>query len=325
MRIQVIGAGSWGLALARRLALNGHAVSLWCREEDEPDTLAATRRSPFYLPGVTLPDSVDVSRKLAAEFGIAILAAPSHAMRAVLTQVKLPPGCIAVSVAKGIENDSLLRMSQVIEAVCPHVIPAVLSGPSHAEEVARDLPASLVAAAGEGSAAERVQSVFFAKTFRVYTSADLVGVELGGALKNVAAIAAGVCDGMGLGDNAKAALITRSLAEMSRLGVACGADPLTFAGLSGMGDLIVTCASKHSRNRAVGEALAAGKTLEAFERETHMVAEGVRTARSSVALARRQGIEMPIAEAVHAVLFEGVPPLEAVSRLLERDAKPESV
>jgi len=303
--------------------MNGHTVRIWCREEDQPDELRATRHSPYYLPGVALPESVDVSREIDADADMAVLAVPSHAMRAVVTDLGFARGTIRVSVAKGIENESLLRMSEVIRNVCGDVTALALSGPSHAEEVAKDLPTTAVIAGTDLTAAETAQAAFMADTFRVYTSPDIVGVELGGALKNVIAIAAGACDGLGLGDNAKAALITRGLAEISRLGVALGADPLTFAGLSGMGDLIVTCASRLSRNRAVGEGVAQGKTIDDILGASHMVAEGVRTARSAYALAERCGVEMPITEQVHRVLFEGLSPRDAVAALMLREAKPE--
>jgi glycerol-3-phosphate dehydrogenase (NAD(P)+) len=228
-----------------------------------------------------------------------------------------------VNVAKGIENDSLLRMSEVILEACGPCTVLTLSGPSHAEEVANDLPASVVVAGRDHAACEEVQEVFMSRTFRVYTSPDIVGVEVGGSLKNVIAIAAGVSDGFGLGDSAKAALITRGLAEMSRLGVAMGADPLTFAGLSGMGDLIVTCMSRHSRNRAVGERIAKGMSMEQAVAASPMVAEGVRTTASAKALANLYEVELPIAEQVHAVLFQGADPLAAVDELMLRDAKPE--
>ncbi len=323
MDIQIIGAGGWGLALARLLALNHHRVRLWCREEDAPDRLRETRESPAYLPGVRLPEAVEVSREVDPDCDLAVLAVPSHAMRAVVGRFRLSPRAIRVSVAKGIENDTLLRMSEVITEMTPGVSVVALSGPSHAEEVGRGLPASVVAAGVDAAACVRVQEAFFGPAFRVYTSPDIVGVELGGALKNIVAIAAGACDGLGLGDNAKAALITRGLAEIARLGVACGAEALTFAGLSGMGDLVVTCTSRHSRNRRVGEAVARGKTLAEVSAASPMVAEGVRTTRSACALARRYRVEMPITEAVYHVLFDGAPVREVLEALMLREAKPE--
>lgn len=322
-QIQVIGGGSWGLALTRLLALNGHAVHLWCRAEDNPDELRATRESKRFLPGVMLPDSVEVAAEANGAAELVVYAVPSHAMRAVVPQFRFRGNPVRVSVAKGIENETLLRMSEIIESAAPGSEVVALSGPSHAEEVGRGLPASLVAAGRSEGARTVVQEVFFGPSFRVYTSPDIVGVELGGALKNVVAIAAGVCDGLGLGDNAKAALMTRGLAEMARLGVASGADPLTFAGLSGMGDLITTCASRHSRNRAVGEAIAAGATLDEILGRSPMVAEGVRTTRSAMALAARFGVDMPLAAAVHQVLFEGVSAHAAIEALMAREAKPE--
>ncbi len=324
MNIQVVGAGGWGLALTRRLALNGHAVRLWCRQEDNPEALRDTRESPALLPGVLLPDSVEVVRDIEPDVDLAVYAVPSHVMRYAADAFHFSPRTPRVSVAKGIENDSLLRMSQVIAHVAPGGGPVVaLSGPTHAEEVGRDLPASIVAAGTDTAACELAQQAFFAPNFRVYTSPDIIGVELGGSLKNVIAIAAGACDGFELGDNAKAAMMTRGLAEIARLGVACGADPLTFAGLSGMGDLIVTCASRHSRNRRVGELLARGKTLEDILGGSPMVAEGVRTARSAKALAESMGIDMPLTNAVYAVLFEGASARDALTGLMLREAKPE--
>jgi glycerol-3-phosphate dehydrogenase (NAD(P)+) len=323
MKIQVIGAGGWGLALARRLVLKGHEVRLWCREEDNPDRLRETRESPALLPGVRLPESVEVVRDVDPDVAIAVLAVPSHAMRTIAGTYPLSSKTIRVSVAKGIENDTLLRMSEVIREVSGACPVTALSGPSHAEEVARDLPASVVVAGDDRAVCETAQEAFTGDTFRVYTSPDLVGTELGGSLKNVVAIAAGVCDGLGLGDNAKAALLTRGLAEIARLGVTMGADPLTFAGLSGMGDLIVTCCSRHSRNRAVGEKIARGMKLQEILDATPMVAEGVRTTRSACALAKRHGVDMPITEQVHRVLFENVGAREAVAELMLREPKPE--
>ncbi|MBI4560310.1 MAG: NAD(P)-dependent glycerol-3-phosphate dehydrogenase [Candidatus Hydrogenedentes bacterium] len=323
MYIQVVGAGSWGLALARLLGLNGHRVALWSREEDQPEHLRRTRRSALYLPGVSIPESVAVGGESDPDVEMAILAVPSHAMRSVVAAHPFSAKTIRVSVAKGIENETLLRMSEVVRETAGDAPVVALSGPSHAEEVARDLPASVVAAGPDPAACQVVQDALRGRTFRVYTSPDIVGVELGGALKNIIAIAAGVVDGLGLGDNAKAALITRGLAEMARLGVAMGAEPLTFAGLSGVGDLIVTCASRHSRNRSVGERIAQGMSLEQIQASSPMVAEGVRNTRSAHALAKRHGIEMPITEQVHRVLFEGANAREAVTALMLREAKPE--
>ncbi len=323
MKLQVIGAGSWGLALARVLALKGHDVLLWCREEDGPETLRTTRESPCFLPGVRLPDSVRVSREYDAGADIVVFAVPSHAMRAVAAEFPFGPDTIRVSVAKGIETESLMRMTEVIAAEHGPCPVTALSGPSHAEEVATDHPASVVVAGESEDACKMVQDAFIAPRFRVYTSPDAVGVELGGALKNVIAIAAGVCDGFQLGDSAKAALVTRGLAEMARLGEAMGAHPLTFSGLSGMGDLIVTCMSRYSRNRHVGEQIALGETVESIMSGSLMVAEGIRTAPGAYAMARKHGVDMPITEQVHFVLFEGVSPRDAVEELMEREAKPE--
>ncbi len=323
MRIQIVGAGSWGLALSRLLALNGHGVSVWCREQDGPEQLRKERTSPVYLPGVRLPESIEIVREIDRAAEIAVLAVPSHVMRAAMAAHRFSDSTILVSVAKGIENDTLMRMSEVMSEAAPKSPVVVLSGPSHAEEVGRDLPCSVCVASGNEAAAERVQSAFMGPTFRVYTTPDVVGVELGGALKNVIAIAAGVCDGLALGDNARAALITRGLAEMARLGTAMGADALTFAGLSGMGDLIATCTSAHSRNHSVGERIAQGMTPEQAVAASPMVAEGVRTAKSVHALSARNGVEMPICEQVYRVLFEGVDPKRAIAELMGREAKPE--
>ena len=323
MRIQVVGAGSWGLALARLVALNGHDVSVLCRIEDDPDKLRDTRESPDYLPGVTIPESIDIVTQADPNADIAVLAVPSHVMRIVSATHAYSPDTIRVSVAKGIENETLLRMDEVIQEVSGPCKVVVLSGPSHAEEVARELPASVCAAGTDEAACEKVQTAFQCSYFRVYTTPDIVGVELGGSLKNVIAIAAGVCDGFGLGDNAKSALVTRGLAEISRLGVALGADPITFAGLSGMGDLMTTCLSKHSRNRAVGERLAQGMTVEEALAASPMVAEGVRTTKSAWQLAQQNNVDMPITEQVYRVLFEGADPKEAIAQLMAREARSE--
>jgi glycerol-3-phosphate dehydrogenase (NAD(P)+) len=322
MKIQVIGAGSFGLALSRLLAINGHAVRIACREEDGPDLLRSARRSPHFLPDLRLPDSIEIAADCDPTAAVTLLAVPSQAMRQVVRAHDVGASSVRVSVAKGIEHGTHAMMHEVIAAESAGPIVA-LSGPSHAEEVSRDLPASVVAAGNDAEACELVQQAFMADHFRVYTSSDITGVELGGALKNVIAIAAGVCDGLGLGDNAKAALITRGLAEMARLGVAMGADPLTFSGLSGMGDLITTCESEHSRNRSLGEQIARGKTLDEIMSGTAMVAEGARTAQPALDLARDRGVELPIAEQVQRVLYEGADPSEAVGSLMRREAKSE--
>ena len=322
-KVQVIGGGAWGLVLARRLALNGHQVRLWRRPGPATEVLRARREDPRLLPGVMLPESVELADDPWTDPDFVVYAVPSRGLREAAGRWTFPTKAIRVSVVKGIEQQTLLRMSEVIQDAAPGGPVAALSGPSHAEEVGRDLPASVVAACGREEVAAAVQQVFFAPVFRVYRGEDIVGVELGGALKNVVAIAAGVCDGLELGDSAKAGLITRGLVEMTRLGTACGAHPITFAGLSGMGDLIVTCSSRHSRNRAVGEALGRGKTLGDILASTPKVAEGVYTAAAARSLAAAQQVEMPITDMVCRVLAGEISPRLAMEALLERAAKPE--
>ena len=309
--------------MTRLLAMNGHKVRLWCREEDGPDALRETRESPLFLPGVKIPDSVEISTDCDPAVEMAVLAVPSHVMRLITERYPFGPETIRVSVAKGVENGTLFCMHEVIRETSGDVPVAVLSGPSHAEEVARDRPSLVVAANESIEVAETVQAAFNSDAFRVYTSRDVMGVELGGSLKNVIAIAAGISDGFDLGDNARAALMTRGLAEMSRLGAAMGADPITFAGLSGMGDLIVTCSSRHSRNHALGERLAKGMSVEEALAASPMVAEGVKTAESANALAEREKVEMPIAHQVYRVLYEGADAREAIAGLMLRDPRPE--
>ncbi len=309
--------------MARLLALNEHQVRLWCREEDGLDALRETRESPVFLPGVSIPESVEISTDIDPSAEMAILAVPSHVMRLITERYPFNPETIRVSVAKGVENGTLYCMHQVIRETSGDVPVAVISGPSHAEEVARDRPSLVVAANESTEIAQTVQAAFNSDAFRVYTSHDVLGVELGGSLKNVIAIAAGICDGFDLGDNARAALITRGLAEMSRLGSAMGADPITFAGLSGMGDLIVTCSSRHSRNHALGERLSKGMSVEEALAASPMVAEGAKTAHSANALAKREGVEMPIARQVYRILYEGADPRNAIADLMLRDPRPE--
>jgi glycerol-3-phosphate dehydrogenase (NAD(P)+) len=330
-RIAVLGAGSWGMALAQLFSSAGKSVRLWEYQPDRATRLARERRDDAFLPGLVLSADIRITSDLEAAVGDAELAAlvvPSHAMREVCKELRAirPDRTVLVSMTKGLEDETLMRMSQVIVDTLgadPTTRLAVLSGPSHAEEVSVGLPTTVVVASDEPDVARYVQRSLMTGTFRIYTNPDVIGVEMGGALKNVIAIAAGVCDGLGFGDNTKAALLTRGLAEISRLGVAMGANPLTFAGLSGMGDLIATCTSRHSRNRNLGERIGKGATFEEAMRHTVMVAEGVKTASAAHTLARRVGVEMPITEQVRAVLFEGEDPRAAVAALMERSARSE--
>jgi glycerol-3-phosphate dehydrogenase (NAD(P)+) len=325
MKIAVIGAGGWGTALAALLGEQGRSVALWARSRQAAAELAAARQNKRYLPGVVLPEAVACTADLAdaaAGAGIVVIATPSHAVRATAAALAplVAPGAIVVSAAKGLEVGTLERMSEVIAAEIPAAAGSVvaLSGPSHAEEVGLRHPTAIVAASRSRLAAEAVQEALMAPYFRVYTNPDIIGVELGGALKNIIALGAGIGDGLGYGDNAKAALITRGLAEITRLGMAMQARPLTFAGLAGIGDLVVTCTSCHSRNRRAGLALAAGKTAGEIEAESGMVVEGIRSTLAAHELARRVGVEMPITAEIHRVLYEGASPREAVARLMGR-------
>ncbi len=329
MNTTVIGTGGWGTALALILHGNGHRVTLWGRMAAEVDPILAHRENRLFLPGAPIPADLTVTGETdaaLAEAELVVLAVPSHGMRPICEQIQphLPANAVLAHVAKGIECDSCQRMSTVINEVLGHGDVVVLSGPSHAEEVARGVPTAVVVAAADAARAAQVQEAFMNDRFRIYTHDDVAGVELGGALKNVIAIAAGVCDGIGFGDNTKAALCTRGLAEMARLGVACGARQETFFGLSGLGDLVVTAFSAHSRNRSFGERLGQGESAQAILDSTKTVAEGVRTARSLHQLAATSGgIEMPIAAEVYAIVYDGKPPRDAVRDLMNRDAKPE--
>jgi glycerol-3-phosphate dehydrogenase (NAD(P)+) len=321
MNITVIGTGGWGTALAVLLHGNGHRVTLWGRLPEEVEPILATRENKLLLPGVKVPEEIVITLDTKAALRgaeMVVLAVPSHGMRPICRQLGAPEA-ILVHVAKGIENETGARMSEVIaEELRRDAV--VLSGPSHAEEVARGIPTAVVVA---GKEAAQVQPVFMNQRFRVYTHDDVIGVELGGALKNVIAIAAGCCDGIGFGDNTKAALCTRGVAEMARLGAALGAKPETFYGLSGIGDLIVTAFSRHSRNRGFGERLGRGEAPQQIAASTKSVAEGVRTAKSVRQLAQRLGVDLPISREVHAILYEGKPPSQAVRDLMTREAKPE--
>ncbi len=332
-RVAILGGGSWGTTLALVLDGNGHVVTVW---EYDPEQVAAVARegeNRRFLPGVPIPDSITFTADLGAALGGAetvVFAVPSHVVRDVAGSAAhhIPAAVPVVNVAKGIENGTLLRMSEVLSEQLARPDTEGISslvGPSHAEEVSRKLPTTVVAAAKEESTAVATRDLFMTEYLRVYTNTDLTGAELGVSLKNVIAIAAGICDGLGYGDNTKGALLTRGLAEMTRLGVALGGRRETFAGLSGMGDLITTCISRHSRNRYVGEAIAEGRTLDEILDSMVMVAEGVRTTRSVSALSQRTGVEMPISEQMNLVLFEGKPPREAIAELMLREPKPEHV
>jgi len=331
MRCSVLGAGSWGTALASTLAGKGYTVTAWDKDLGVLEDIAKHHRNERYLPGAALPPTLHSSGEIAKALEgaeLVVMAVPSHAIRPVAIEAKrhVHAGVPIVCVAKGIELETLMTMSEVLEDVLPvqlHPYLAVLSGPSFAKEVAKGLPTAVTVAARWERVAKQVQDAFHSKTFRPYTSGDVVGCEIGGCVKNVVAIAAGISDGFGFGANALAALITRGLAEITRLAVRKGANPLTLSGLAGLGDLVLTCSSDLSRNRTVGRGLAAGKTAEQIQQELGQVAEGVRNARSARELALRLGVDMPITDMVYKVLYEAVPPREAVTGLMMRETKPE--
>jgi glycerol-3-phosphate dehydrogenase (NAD(P)+) len=331
MRCAVLGAGSWGTALGALLAAKGFPVTAWDKDTAVLEEIGRAHRNERYLPGLALPGNLLATTELPRALEgaeLLVLAVPSFAIRQVAIEAKrlVHAGTPIVCVAKGIELESLMTMTEVLEDVLPvplHPYVSVMSGPSFAKEVAKGLPTAVTVAARWERIARQVQDAFHTKTFRPYTSGDVVGCEVGGCVKNVVAIAAGISDGLGFGANALAALITRGLVEISRLAVRKGANPLTLSGLSGLGDLVLTCSSDLSRNRTVGRRLAEGKRLDDIEREIGQVAEGVRNARSVHALASRLEVEMPICETVYRLLHENVPPREAVTGLMMRETKPE--
>lgn len=328
-KVSVLGAGSWGTALALLLHNNGHDVTLWSIMESEVAMLNELREHKDKLPGVRLPENMKITTDLEGSIKgaeLMVLAVPSPFTRSTAHSMApyVEDGQIIVNVAKGIEEKTLMTLTEIIQEEIPNCNVAVLSGPSHAEEVGRGLPTIVVAGARDQKTAEYIQNIFMNQVFRVYTSPDVLGIELGGALKNVIALAAGIADGLGYGDNTKAALITRGIAEMSRIGVAMGGRPETFNGLSGIGDLIVTCASVHSRNRKAGFLMGQGKTMKEAMDEVKMVVEGVYSAKAAVGLARKFDVEIPIIEQVNAVLFEDKPAAEAVNELMLRDRKIEN-
>jgi glycerol-3-phosphate dehydrogenase (NAD(P)+) len=329
MKISVLGAGGWGTTLAILLHYNGHQVTLWEYKKNYVKELIKKRINSVYLPGINIPKEIIITHDLKESVhqrNLIVFAVPSQFLRSVVEEINFSEmkNSILVSVAKGIENKRLMTMSQMLKDVHPNLKEeqiGVLSGPSHAEEVSRRIPTAVVAASIDHDTSKSIQAAFMTSYFRVYSSTDILGVELGGAFKNVIAIGAGIIDGAGFGDNTKAAIMTRGVAEISRLGLAMGARPETFAGLSGMGDLIVTCMSKHSRNRYVGEQIGKGKKLKEVLKSMEMVAEGVETSRSASKLADKNEVETPITTEVYKILFEDKDPVKATTDLMTRDMK----
>lgn len=329
-KVGIIGAGSWGCALAKLLSNNGNQVTVWSIMEDEITMLKNDHEHKDNLPGVILPDDMEFTTNLEAAVNdkdVLVLAVPSPFTRN--TSAKMAPfikdGQKIVNVAKGIEETTLMTLSEIIEQEIPNANVAVLSGPSHAEEVGKGIPTTIVVGSKDKETAEYLQNLFMSKVFRVYISSDVMGIELGAALKNVVALAAGMADGLGYGDNTKAALITRGIAEIARLGISMGGRIETFYGLTGIGDLIVTCASMHSRNRRAGILIGKGATMEEAMAEVKMVVEGVYSARAGYALAQKHNVSMPIIEQVNKILFEGTPASDAVSELMLRERKVENI
>lgn len=327
--IGIIGAGSWGTALALLLHKNGHRVTVWSVMETEIEMLKTEHEHKDKLPGVKLPEDMEFTTDLQTAMrdkDVLVLAVPSPYTRSTARNMApyIREGQLIINVAKGIEEKTLMTLSQIIEEELPQAEVAVLSGPSHAEEVGKGLPTTIVVGAKSKATAEYLQNIFMSEVFRVYISPDVLGIELGGALKNVVALAAGIADGLGYGDNAKAALITRGITEIGRLGVSMGGKLETFCGLTGIGDLIVTCASMHSRNRRAGILIGQGYTMEQAMDEVKMVVEGVYSAKAAIGLAEKYNVQLPIIEEVNAILFEGQPADEAVKNLMLRDKKIEN-
>lgn len=331
MKVSVLGAGSWGTTLAILLFNNGHNVTLWEYQRNFAKILSSKRENKIFLPGVKIPKEIEITHSLDDAIKgkhLVVIAIPSQFIRSVVHKFRHENfnNTTFVSVAKGIEKESLFTVSQILKSEIPELDDSnigVLSGPSHAEEVSRKIPTAVVAASSSENTAQLIQAAFMTSYFRVYSSTDIVGVELGGALKNVIAIGAGIVDGSEFGDNTKAAIMTRGIAEISRLGIALGAQPLTFSGLSGMGDLIVTCMSKHSRNRFVGEQIGKGKKLKEVLKSMEMVAEGVETSRSSYELSVKNHIDVPIISSVYQILFLDKDPAKITYDLMTRDMKSE--
>lgn len=322
-KITVIGSGSWGTALAVLLYNNGHNVNMWTSRKEKAEAINLAGENKEFLPQIAIPQQINVTSEesVVENSDIIVFAKSSKFIR--VTAEKFAPylnkNQIIVNVAKGLEDDTLYTMSEIIQTVIPQCKVCVLSGPSHAEEVAREIPTTCVVASKDKQVYEHIQDIFMNSIFRVYTNSDIIGVEIGGSLKNVIALAAGISDGLGFGDNTKAALMTRGIVEIARLGVAMGAEAMTFAGLSGIGDLIVTCTSMHSRNRRAGILLGQGKSLNETLEEIHQVVEGVNTAKAAYNLAKKYNIDMPITEEINRVLFENKSAKQVVIDLMTRD------
>ena len=327
-KICVLGAGSWGSALALSLAKKGYSITMWTLNQEQADKINTTKENINYLPGVLFPNNINLTTNIedaVVDSKLIVLAVPSQAIRSVCKQIKpfVSKEQVLVDVAKGLEKGTGLRLSEVCKDELPENPYVALSGPSHAEEVAKDIPTTLVVASENLEIAQEVQDIFMSPKLRVYTNPDVVGVELGGALKNIIAFGAGICDGLGYGDNTKAALMTRGIREIARLGMALGADKSTFSGLSGIGDLIVTCTSMHSRNRRAGILIGQGKSLEETLEEVKMVVEGITATEVAHEVAKKMNIDMPITNAIYSVLYENKNANEVVANLMMRSKKHE--
>lgn len=323
-RIGILGGGSWGTALAIQLSKNNHEVEIWLRNEDAVNEIKKTRINNKYLPEIVIPDEIKLTNdisKVIENKNIIVLAVPTQVIRTTLENIKqyVKNDQIIVNVAKGIENNTLQRISEIVKEILPEVEYSILSGPSHAEEVAKNIPTTVIAAADKKEIAEYIQEIFMTPSFRIYTNPDVIGVELGGALKNVVALGAGISDGLKYGDNTKAALMNRGIIEISRLGEIMGANKLTFSGLSGIGDLIVTCTSMHSRNRRAGIKIGEGYTVDEATESVGMVVEGIKTSKSAFQLAKKYNVSMPIVEELYGVLYEGKDARTSVMDLMLRD------
>ncbi len=326
--ICVLGSGGWGTAVSILLHNNGHKVTLWSFDKTECENLKKYHENKPFLPGIAIPDGIEFVSELSAVAGIdlIVIATPSHGVRSVAEKLSeyIENGQIILNISKGIEEGSYMTISQILKQELPDCKIAVMSGPSHAEEVSRNIPTTNVVASDDINVSKYIQDVFMSSTFRVYTSNDIIGVELGGSIKNVIALCCGILDGLGCGDNTKAALMTRGLVEMTRLGVSMGAKAETFSGLSGIGDLIVTCTSMHSRNRRAGILIGQGMSVDEAQKTVNMVVEGVRSCRAAKELADRKGVEMPIITEAYNVLFNNKSPQDAIKSLMNRDKKNES-